>query len=34
LVVCREPGARRTADGIEIHGVESFIDSLWKGELF
>jgi predicted AAA+ superfamily ATPase len=34
IVVCREPGSRRTSDGIEIHGVESFIDSLWKGELF
>lgn len=34
LVVCREPGARRTADGIEIHGIESFIDTLWRGDLF
>lgn len=34
LVVCREPGSRRTPDGIEIHGVESFIGKLWSGELF
>jgi predicted AAA+ superfamily ATPase len=34
IVVCREPGARRTADGIEIHGVESFIGKLWNGDFF
>ena len=34
IVVCREPGSRRTSDGIEIHGTESFIENLWSGELF
>ena len=34
IMVCREPGARRTSDGIEILGVESFIAKLWGGELF
>jgi predicted AAA+ superfamily ATPase len=34
LVVCREPGSRRTPDGIEIHGVENFIGKLWSGDLF
>jgi predicted AAA+ superfamily ATPase len=34
LVVCREPGSRRTPDGIEIHGVESFIGKLWSGDFF
>jgi predicted peroxiredoxin len=34
IVVCREPGSRRTSDGIEIHGFESFIEKLWSGALF
>lgn len=34
IVVCRESGSRRTPDGIEIHGFESFIEKLWSGALF
>ena len=34
VVVCREPGERRTADRIEILGTEAFVKRLWAGELF
>jgi uncharacterized protein len=34
IVVCREPGSRRTPDGIEIQGVETFIERLWHGDFF
>ena len=34
IVVCREPKARRTEDGVEILPVTSFIRRLWDGDLF
>jgi predicted AAA+ superfamily ATPase len=34
VVVCREPDARRTTDGIEILGTDAFLKKLWGGELF
>lgn len=34
LVVCLEPGSRRTRDGIEILGVDAFLQALWNGKLF
>jgi predicted AAA+ superfamily ATPase len=33
IVVCREPRARRTEDGIEILPVATFVRRLWAGEL-
>jgi predicted AAA+ superfamily ATPase len=33
MVVCREPRARKTEDGIEILPVASFIRRLWSGDL-
>jgi hypothetical protein len=33
IVVCREPRARRTDDGIEILPYASFVRRLWAGEL-
>lgn len=33
LVVCREPRARRTDDGIEILPASTFVRRLWAGEL-
>ncbi len=33
LVVCGEPRARRTNDGIEILPATSFVRRLWNGEL-
>ena len=33
VVVCREPKARRTEDGVEILPAAVFIDRLWRGEL-
>ena len=32
IVVCREPRARRTEDGIEILPVASFVRKLWAGD--
>ncbi len=32
VVVCLEPRARRTADGIEIVPAKRFVDALWRGE--
>ncbi len=32
VVVCLEPRARRTADGIEIVPANRFVDALWRGE--
>jgi hypothetical protein len=34
VVVCLEPKARRTDDGIEILPAATFIRRLWAGELF
>jgi hypothetical protein len=34
VVVCLEPKARRTDDGIEILPAASFVRRLWAGELF
>ncbi len=34
VVVCREPRARRTDDGIEILPAATFIRHLWRGDLF
>jgi predicted AAA+ superfamily ATPase len=34
VVVCLEPRARRTDDGIEILPAASFVRRLWRGELF
>ena len=34
IVVCREPKARRTEDGVEILPVTSFVRRLWDGDLF
>lgn len=34
IVVSREPNARRTPDGIEIHSLTSFLENLWAGEFF
>jgi predicted AAA+ superfamily ATPase len=34
VVVCLEPKARRTDDGIEILPAATFIRRLWRGELF
>lgn len=33
IVVCREPRARRTDDGIELLPVASFIRQLWAGDI-
>lgn len=33
VVVCREPRARKTADGIEILPVKTFVRRLWEGQL-
>lgn len=33
VVVCREPRARKTADGIEILPVKTFVRRLWEGEI-
>jgi predicted AAA+ superfamily ATPase len=33
IVICRESRHRRTDNGIEIYPVESFLDSLWNGEI-
>lgn len=33
IVVCREPRARRTDDGIEILPAATFVDRLWGGDL-
>ena len=33
IVVCREPRARRTEDGIEILPASTFVRQLWDGEL-
>jgi hypothetical protein len=33
IVVCREPRARRTEDGIEILPVATFVRRLWDGDL-
>jgi len=33
IVVCREPRARKTDDGIEILPVASFVRKLWAGDL-
>ncbi len=33
VVVCREPKARRTDDGIEVFPATTFVRRLWKGEL-
>lgn len=33
IVVCREPKARKTADGIEILPANTFVQRLWKGDL-
>ena len=33
IVVCREPRARRTEDGIEVLPVATFVRRLWAGEL-
>jgi predicted AAA+ superfamily ATPase len=33
IVVCREPRARRTEDGIEILPVATFVRRLWAGAL-
>ena len=33
IVVCREPRARRTEDGIEILPASVFVQRLWAGEL-
>ncbi len=33
IVVCREPRARKTDDGIEILPVATFVKRLWAGEL-
>ena len=33
LLVCREPHARRTDDGIEILPVRTFCERVWSGEL-
>ncbi len=33
IVVCREPRARRTKDGIEILPAATFVDRLWNGDL-
>ena len=34
VVVCLEPKARRTDDGIEILPAVTFVRRLWRGELF
>ena len=34
VVVCREPRARRTEDGIEILPTKTFVRKLWEGGLF
>ena len=34
IVVCREPRARRTEDGIEVLPAETFVRRLWAGDLF
>jgi predicted AAA+ superfamily ATPase len=34
VVVCREPRARRTDDGIEILPTAAFVRQLWRGDLF
>lgn len=34
VVVCREPKARKTDDGIEIMPVRTFVRRLWQGDLF
>lgn len=33
VVVCREPRARKTADGIEILPVKTFVRRLWEGSI-
>jgi len=33
IVVCREPRARKTDEGIEILPVASFVNRLWAREL-
>ena len=33
IVVCREPKARKTPDGIEILPAEEFVKRLWNGDL-
>jgi predicted AAA+ superfamily ATPase len=33
IVVCREPRARRTEDGIEILPATTFVKRLWEGDL-
>jgi predicted AAA+ superfamily ATPase len=33
IVVCREPRARKTEDGIEVLPVASFVRQLWAGDL-
>jgi uncharacterized protein len=33
IVVCREPKARRTDDGIDILPYDAFVRRLWHGEL-
>ena len=33
IIVCREPRARKTDDGIEILPVASFVRKLWAGDL-
>ena len=34
LLVCREPYARKTEDGIEILPLRNFCEQVWSGELF
>jgi len=34
IVVCREPRARKTEDGIEILPAAAFVRRLWDGDLF
>jgi predicted AAA+ superfamily ATPase len=34
FVVCREPRARRTQDGIEVLPANTFVRRLWDGDLF
>lgn len=34
LIVSREPVSRKTKDGIQILGLEDFLEKLWSGGLF
>ena len=33
IVVCREPRARRTDDGIDVLPYKTFVKRLWRGDL-